>query len=609
MTLSLGDRQQAEIRGQQAITKQRELTHQIVNSDNIRLNVDHKHKIKQHEAELLRSLASDFRDKQKDILAQEAFDKAQLDSTKVYAIDKFGNKIDNWVTTNGWIDYTNTWFHNALIVKHDSDWVQAVRYPESMQSADDAASIVVKPSYKHKTKTAQPRSDQIKAKLQRNSKQKQMESEVEQLFKATGPVRAQQTSKSGQWKQTAHKPSKPQPQNAEKQFQPDIQQKSDRQQTSVNQTIVMPEVTVEDWLNEDESQYGDADHIRQHSDIKVCSNIDLIDDGKRSELSSSSQSQQVQSQSLSHKSVKSDKSSKSNKLSEHYDSQSVTSNSQASSRHQISVTNQSNAVVNQIPWYVTPQTDGLIMFRQPTQQVESDVKQHRRVVNMGPAQIYRFLIENDELKISDRASDSAHDESNNYTQVKFEDWYSDDSDTSSDTEETKSQHNRLPTFKTRYDGVAAPDNVVADIVPRNYSGLNNNIKTVSESKDTLSSADPSKARQVVYSQNWAQQMTASLNPFQQHIGMLPESQSASSHLDSSSQFSDEFLNNDGYLTSSNNSSYESSSVNSSRNSYARQSAPRTNLDNHEISGNMAMSGMFNKSQANMYASGIYQNEL
>ena len=180
-----------------------------------------------------------------------------------------------------------------------------------MQSADDAASIVVKPSYKHKTKAAQPRPDQIKAKLQRNSKQKQMENEVEQLFKATGPVRAQQTAKPRQRKQTAHKPSKPQPQNAEKQFQPDIQQKSDRQQTSVSQMVVMPEVTVEDWLNEDESQYGDADHIRQHSDINVCSNIDLIDDGKRSELSSSSQSQQVQSQSISHKSVKSDKSSKS----------------------------------------------------------------------------------------------------------------------------------------------------------------------------------------------------------------------------------------------------------------------------------------------------------
>lgn len=58
------------------------------------------------------------------------------------------------------------------------------------------------------------------------------------------------------------------------------------------------------------------------------------------------------------------------------------------------------------------------MFRQP-QPVESDVKQQRRVGNAGPAQIDRFLIDNDELKIS--VSESAHDDSNNHTQVKFED--------------------------------------------------------------------------------------------------------------------------------------------------------------------------------------------
>ena len=57
------DRKLAEIRGQQAIIRERELNYQITNSENIKRNVDQKQKIKETESKLSRSLANNFREK------------------------------------------------------------------------------------------------------------------------------------------------------------------------------------------------------------------------------------------------------------------------------------------------------------------------------------------------------------------------------------------------------------------------------------------------------------------------------------------------------------------------------------------------------------------
>ena len=51
-------------------------------------------------------------------------------------IDKYGNQINNYVCINRSIDYSNTWFHNAINVKHYSDLSQAIRYSQSMQSSE-----------------------------------------------------------------------------------------------------------------------------------------------------------------------------------------------------------------------------------------------------------------------------------------------------------------------------------------------------------------------------------------------------------------------------------------------------------------------------------------
>ena len=65
------DRKLAEIRGQQAIIRERELNYQITNSENIKRNVDQKQKIKETESKLSRSLANNFREKEKERLLIE----------------------------------------------------------------------------------------------------------------------------------------------------------------------------------------------------------------------------------------------------------------------------------------------------------------------------------------------------------------------------------------------------------------------------------------------------------------------------------------------------------------------------------------------------------
>lgn len=83
--------------------------------------IDKKLLVKEKEAELSHALAEQFRIKEKERLALEAIEKKREDTNKTYIIDRQGNKMDNCINSTNSIDYTNTCFHNALIVKHDSD--------------------------------------------------------------------------------------------------------------------------------------------------------------------------------------------------------------------------------------------------------------------------------------------------------------------------------------------------------------------------------------------------------------------------------------------------------------------------------------------------------
>jgi hypothetical protein len=118
---SVEDKKKAQQRGKQAISKEIQNLEKVKNYERDRRNVDKKEKIKQIETEIARVVAEDFREREKERIALEEIEKKREQASKVYSIDKNGNKIDNCIQTNSAVDYTNTFFHNAFIVKHDTD--------------------------------------------------------------------------------------------------------------------------------------------------------------------------------------------------------------------------------------------------------------------------------------------------------------------------------------------------------------------------------------------------------------------------------------------------------------------------------------------------------
>ena len=277
---------------------------------------------------------------------------------------------------------------------------------------------------------------------------------------------------------------------------------------------------------------------------------------------------------------------------------SSTHNELSSQNAQISVWHQSKVelIIHQIPWYANSQTDQLKMFRDAPQQIASIASKESK---SSESKVDRFLKENEEFKVPDESS-SEHNSTHNQSQVKFEDWYPNDSDTSSDSDESKSDQNRIPTFKYQYQDKFAPDNKTKDINSSQNHKINNNEE--SESKEALSSFDSWEARKIVYSQNKTQIESSQMNQSNKKANILSGSQSANSCSESSSQFSEEFLNNDGYLTSSNESSFETSSIKSSNESDIKNSMTYNPYKN-------MMSDTLQKTQTKLYGSGIYQNNL
>lgn len=158
-------------RGQQAIAKEKALISQATNMELTRRNIEQKQKVKQFETQVSHTLAAEFRQKEKERLAREAIEKQREDALRAYAIDKYGNKIDHCIKTNNAIDYTNTCFHNALIVKHDSDQSRVALYPDTRsEQADPETNSNDKT--KGNSKSATSKQQSIKSKLQQNSKQK-----------------------------------------------------------------------------------------------------------------------------------------------------------------------------------------------------------------------------------------------------------------------------------------------------------------------------------------------------------------------------------------------------------------------------------------------------
>jgi len=114
------DKKLAEVRGKSALVKEKQFVNEISNNENTRRMVERKQKVKEFETQLSHSIAQDFRDKEAERQQQESMQQKLEQNTSIYAYNKNGAKIDSFSSINGPIDYTNTCFHNALIVKHDS---------------------------------------------------------------------------------------------------------------------------------------------------------------------------------------------------------------------------------------------------------------------------------------------------------------------------------------------------------------------------------------------------------------------------------------------------------------------------------------------------------
>lgn len=156
------DKAKANCRGKKAIQKEKETIEIISNFDRDRRNVEKKQKVKQLETQISHALAEEFRLKEKERLELEILERQREEAKKIYAIDRYGNKVDNFINVGpskesnissaGWkadasigsntnkaIDYTNTCFHNALIVRHDTEDTQTTNNSKLLKSAFENA--------------------------------------------------------------------------------------------------------------------------------------------------------------------------------------------------------------------------------------------------------------------------------------------------------------------------------------------------------------------------------------------------------------------------------------------------------------------------------------
>lgn len=117
------DKKLATIRYNSALEREKENLFQASNAENIRRNVEVKTKVNKVEAEIAHEQAELYRKMMRLKQLQDAEANAVRNAQRAYAIDKKGNRMDMGLTMSksGGVDYTNTWSHNTLVVKHDED--------------------------------------------------------------------------------------------------------------------------------------------------------------------------------------------------------------------------------------------------------------------------------------------------------------------------------------------------------------------------------------------------------------------------------------------------------------------------------------------------------
>jgi len=296
----IADKQKAEVRGQQAINKELENIQKVKNHENELRNIEKKQKVKELESRLSHYMAEEFRLKENKRKELELIEKRNEEANNVYSIDKYGNKIDNCINSSSSIDYTNTCFHNTLIVKHDTDLTQvagskSIMSKSAFESADHMNNDIERIKYDkieqkirndklahergkaalEKLNTKQfeleckPKYEPNNKELQKSIKQKKANNllqNFEKMFSTDSDAKAKATSKtnasviSDKKKKTEQLIQK----NTVK-----VDNNSESEHVKKKQQIIMPDVVIEEDVNGEKS---DCESLNS-DDKKV--NLDL----------------------------------------------------------------------------------------------------------------------------------------------------------------------------------------------------------------------------------------------------------------------------------------------------------------------------------------------
>ncbi|CAI2381172.1 unnamed protein product [Moneuplotes crassus] len=273
------DEKIAKERGSQALAKEVQHVTKIANYDNDRRMIERKQGVKKFETELSHNLAKDYRAKEEQRRMQQEIQRKIDENTGIYAYDKNGNKMDNVTLSSESIDYSNTCFHNTLIVKHETDTPMSDKSKTSRSAFETAEEFKGNIERSRIDKLEQKRINDIKAKqrgkqameklntkqvnferkpvyqaigreeLQRNTKQRKMETDIEKALN----ISQHESQKNKSAKEKAKK-------EETKELIESNELKNSQNKTSSR--ILMPNVVIEEDI---EGEKSECDMLSQES--------------------------------------------------------------------------------------------------------------------------------------------------------------------------------------------------------------------------------------------------------------------------------------------------------------------------------------------------------
>ncbi|CDW85272.1 ribosomal protein l18a [Stylonychia lemnae] len=115
---AIRDERNKKVRGKLALEKEKQLQQEKIELEEQIKLIERKKLVHQQESMLAHDLASKFRE-QKSMRSKMIGDNQSL--SQIEKVSKYSKKVENSIISKSQLDYTNTRFHNALILRHDHD--------------------------------------------------------------------------------------------------------------------------------------------------------------------------------------------------------------------------------------------------------------------------------------------------------------------------------------------------------------------------------------------------------------------------------------------------------------------------------------------------------